>query len=177
MQGVATSFASGDTYKVGKATEIRLSESTPHPGLRNGADNTFGLGDHYQIEDRMRKEKCLLISPVPSGNDSAGTESIHISYLARPELPEYDDDDIEIDDRYEDTFYLCLEFYVGRYSSKYSAGEIEGKKQIYEKELKKHVGDINEPPSDHPVNLFGNRQNGAKGASSDRTGSGLHYPI
>jgi hypothetical protein len=37
-------FASGDTYKIGKAQKIRLSEATPHPGLREGATNDFTVG-------------------------------------------------------------------------------------------------------------------------------------
>lgn len=41
MQGVAKYFKNGDSYKVGKAQEIRLSMATPHPGLRDGATNDF----------------------------------------------------------------------------------------------------------------------------------------
>ncbi len=43
IQGSVVRFKSGDTYKVGKATEIKLSEATPHPGLRNGATNDFTI--------------------------------------------------------------------------------------------------------------------------------------
>ena len=42
--GTKFSFVSGDTYKVGKATEIRLRGTTPHPGLRSGARNYFSVG-------------------------------------------------------------------------------------------------------------------------------------
>jgi len=45
IQGDASMFASTDTYKVGIATEIRLSTATPHPGLRSGATNDFTVGD------------------------------------------------------------------------------------------------------------------------------------
>jgi len=40
----AVAFSSGNTYKVGKATEIRLKGTTPHPGLRSGARNYFSVG-------------------------------------------------------------------------------------------------------------------------------------
>ena len=39
--GTKKSFASGDTYKIGKAQKIRLTMDTPHPGLREGATNDF----------------------------------------------------------------------------------------------------------------------------------------
>jgi hypothetical protein len=42
--GSALRFDVGDTYKVGEAQEIRLSEATPHPGLRDGSSNTFAVG-------------------------------------------------------------------------------------------------------------------------------------
>jgi len=45
MRGAASAFSSGDTYKVGVANKIRLSESTPHPYLRDGARNYFSVGD------------------------------------------------------------------------------------------------------------------------------------
>ncbi len=38
-------FVNGDTYKVGRATEIRLSISPPHPGLRSGGRNYFYVSD------------------------------------------------------------------------------------------------------------------------------------
>ncbi len=44
IQGSASRFVSQDGYKVGRATEIKLSMATPHPGLRNGVLNVFTLG-------------------------------------------------------------------------------------------------------------------------------------
>ena len=43
FRGAATTFAFGDTYKVGKAQEISMSTSAPHRGMRDGADNTFDV--------------------------------------------------------------------------------------------------------------------------------------
>lgn len=40
----ALRFDKDDTFKVGQATEIRLSEATPHPGLRDGSSNNFAVG-------------------------------------------------------------------------------------------------------------------------------------
>jgi hypothetical protein len=178
IQGDKTTFAASDTYKIGLATEIRLSEATPHPGLRNGSDNTFDIGDSYQIESRVRDERCLLIGPVASGSDSAGVESVHVSYYARPELPLYDHDLIEIDDRYEEVFSACLDYYVAKYSSKYNDKEKLFKEQMYDQKLRKHTGDVDEPPRDVPVNFFTNRVGaGTRGSSSDRTASGLRYNV
>lgn len=178
IQGNKTTFATNDTYKIGLATEIRLSEATPHPGLRNGVDNTFEVGDTYQIESRERKERCLLISPVASASDGTGVESVYVSYYARPELPEYDDDEIEIDDRYEEVFSACLEYYVAKYSSKYTDDEKLKKEMIYDKKLRKHTGDVDEPPRDSPINLWENRKSGGtNGSSSNKTASGLKYNV
>jgi len=47
--GTALRFEEGDPIKVGRATEVRLSEATPHPGLRDGADNTFDVGSAKAI--------------------------------------------------------------------------------------------------------------------------------
>ena len=44
FRGATTTFASGDTYKVGKAQEISMSTAAPHRGMRDGADNTFDVG-------------------------------------------------------------------------------------------------------------------------------------
>lgn len=43
MRGANTRVKIGDTYKIGRATEIVLSEDTPHPGLRNGTANLFTI--------------------------------------------------------------------------------------------------------------------------------------
>ncbi len=40
-----TAFEPGDKYRVGKCDMIRLSASSPHPGLRFGANNYFNVGD------------------------------------------------------------------------------------------------------------------------------------
>jgi hypothetical protein len=45
IQGSNVRIRTGDTYKVGIATEITLSGSIPHPGLRYGIQNTFYVGD------------------------------------------------------------------------------------------------------------------------------------
>lgn len=45
MFGDARSFASGDFFKVGIANKIRLDTATPHPQLREGAQNYFAVGD------------------------------------------------------------------------------------------------------------------------------------
>ena len=45
MQGTKKRFALNDTYKVGRATEVRLSLAVPHPGLRNGTANYFKVTD------------------------------------------------------------------------------------------------------------------------------------
>lgn len=45
MQSAKRRIASGDTYAIGKATEIRLSLKVPHPGLRNGSYNYFKVTD------------------------------------------------------------------------------------------------------------------------------------
>ncbi len=45
IQGVVDTFILGDLYKVGRATEIRLSMDAPHPGLRDGANNRFAVSD------------------------------------------------------------------------------------------------------------------------------------
>jgi len=42
--GSTKRIAAGNTYKIGKAQKIRLSESAPHPGLREGATNDFTVG-------------------------------------------------------------------------------------------------------------------------------------
>ena len=43
--GKTSGFLNGDTYKVGRATEIRLSILPPHPGLRSGGRNYFSVSD------------------------------------------------------------------------------------------------------------------------------------
>lgn len=45
IQGIVDTFILGDLYKVGRATEIRLSMDAPHPGLRDGANNRFAVSD------------------------------------------------------------------------------------------------------------------------------------
>lgn len=45
IQGIVDTFILGDSYKVGRATEIRLSMDAPHPGLRDGANNRFYVSD------------------------------------------------------------------------------------------------------------------------------------
>lgn len=41
----SSGFVNGESYKVGRATEIRLSVSPPHPGLRSGGRNYFRVSD------------------------------------------------------------------------------------------------------------------------------------
>ncbi|MCK4714752.1 MAG: hypothetical protein KAT35_04200, partial [Candidatus Aenigmarchaeota archaeon] len=43
VRGVATAFASGDTYRVGVANIIRLNSASPHRGLRGGINNRFNI--------------------------------------------------------------------------------------------------------------------------------------
>jgi len=42
-RGLRTRIRPSDTYKIGRATEIVLSGSIPHPGLRQGASNSFNV--------------------------------------------------------------------------------------------------------------------------------------
>jgi len=44
MFGAVEEFGVGDTYWVGKATEIRLKNTLDHPGLREGVTNIFNVG-------------------------------------------------------------------------------------------------------------------------------------
>jgi len=44
VRGQATAFASGDSYKIGKAQKIRLDSAAPHRGLRGGLNNRFDVG-------------------------------------------------------------------------------------------------------------------------------------
>ena len=176
IQG-ATRFKDGDTYKVGIATEIRLSTTAPNYGLRNGAVNTFVVGDSYQIEDKWRDERVLMVAPTPSGNDTVGLESIFMTYSAVPQLPEEDDDILEIPDRYYQCIIKCTQWQVGILSSKYSDGEIEFKQQVYEQEIHKYRGDIHKPPISEPVNILRNRGMNGRRGRKDSTLSGVPYDL
>lgn len=74
MEGSAKRFASSDTYKVGVATEIRLSMDTPHPGLRDGADNTFSVGD-----TKATITGTTFTDTTVSGSSTSGAETDDIA--------------------------------------------------------------------------------------------------
>lgn len=68
--GTALRFEPTDTIKVGVATEIRLSEATPHPGLRDGADNTFDVG-----AVKATITGTTFTNTTATGSDTSGAES------------------------------------------------------------------------------------------------------
>lgn len=178
IQGSAKRFKATDTYKVGTATEIRLSTTAPNYGLRNGADNTFAVGDAYQIEDKWRDERCILLAPTPSSSDTVGAESMFMTYSACPQLPDEDDDIIEIPDQYFECLYKCSAWQVGKLSSKYGDSEIEMRQQVYEKEIHKQKGDVYKPPISEPVNVWGNRRfKYGRGDRKDSTVTGYAYDL
>lgn len=177
VTGSVYRFKSGDTYKVGTANRIKLSTTAPNYGLRNGADNTFAVGDTYQIEDKWRDERLLLIAPVPTSSDTVGAESILIQYSAVPQLPSDDSHIIEIPEQYYECIYKCSQWQIGQLSSKYGLNELEGMQVVYEKEIAKYAGDVNRPPTSEPVNVWKNRRIRGRGGRRDSTLSGVTFNL
>ena len=178
VTGTVYRFKSGDTYKVGTADRIRLSTTAPNYGLRNGAVNTFAVDDAYQIEDKWRDERVLLLSPTPSDDDTIGEESILIQYSAVPQLPTDDSHIIEIPEQFYEALFKCATWQTGKLSSKFSAIEVEGLQVIYEREAMKYKGDTHKPPSSETINVWENRKHrGGRGARSDSSITGVAYNL
>ena len=244
--GSALRFESGDTYKVGKAQKIRLSEDTPHPGLREGAANTFSAGsakatitgttftattvtgsstsgaeagdiaiasggshakvgsvadlsltvdkwiggiptagetvtvrecDKYQVQTEFRVEKVLWLKPTPSSSDTVGDESIELLVNSMINLPEEDDDPIEIPERYVDPILACLEWKAAERAGD-ARNVVDGLRAVYKFTVRSYTGDIYRPPVEHTMTAWGNRGYSGQGMGvKHQTLSGAKYDL
>lgn len=91
----ALRFASGDTYKVGKAQKIRLSEDTPHPGLREGATNDFTVGSA-----KATITGTTFTDTTVTGSSTSGAEAGDIAIASGGShglVEEVDDNELTVD--------------------------------------------------------------------------------
>lgn len=67
IRGSATTFSSGDTYKVGTAKKIRLSTDAPHRGLREGSSAVFNVGSETASMNATTFTDTRCTGSSPSG--------------------------------------------------------------------------------------------------------------
>ena len=245
MSEAATSFASGDSYKVGIATEIWLSTATPHPGLRDGSRNYFYLSaaaatmtgttftnttctgsstsgassgqvaiasggshglitnvaanvitvdkwiggkptdaetvniytaDKYQIQDKFTTEKTMWIGPTPDTSDSVGDESIIILYNELIQVPDEDDDPLEVDEMYEQPVLRCAEWQAATKTGIYNIGQLAEFEAVYRNTVRDYRGDVFAPPLG-PINPFNNRRGRGRIGYPHQTPNGLRWNV
>ena len=93
--GSSTAFASGDSYRVGVATEIRLDMATPHPGLRSGANNYFDVGT-----TKATITATTFTVTTVTGTSTSGAEVGDIAIAAggaHGEISAVDDNELTVD--------------------------------------------------------------------------------
>ena len=245
MSESATSFASGDSYKVGKATEVWLSTATPHPGLREGARNYFYLSsaaatmtgttftnttctgsattgaaadmiaiasggshglitsvddneltvdkwigglpsagetvtiytsDKYQIQDKFTTERTMWIGPTADSSDVAGDESIIILYNERIQVPDEDDDPLEVDEMYEQPVLRCVEWQAATKTGIYSVQQLAEFESVYRNTVRDYRGEVFAPPLG-PINPVKNRRGRGRRGYPHQTPNGLRWDV
>ena len=245
MSQSAILFASGDSYKVGKADEIWLSTATPHPGLRDGAKNYFYMSsvactmtgttftntrctgsstsgastgqvaiasggshglittvddnyivvdkwiggkpvdaetvaiytaDKYQVQDKFTTERALWIGPTIDSSDSAGEESITVLYNERIQVPDEDDDPLEVDEMYEQPVLRCSEWQTATKTGIYSIDELIKMEMLYRNTVQDYRGDVSAPPLG-PINPLNNRGGRGRIGYQNQTPNGLRWNI
>jgi hypothetical protein len=249
MQGEKLRIRPNDPYRVGTATEIVLSGSIPHPGLRDGVTNKFNVSaskatitntvfeftkvtgsiailttapeagdtviadtgqhaqveavyenyltvdrwiggmpnanticsvkkcDQYQIETKGLRQRVFSIAPTPDFSDTAGSASIIMLYNKVPDLPDDDNDRLEIDDRYRPLLIKCASWQAQRLSGIYTnnPAHLTFLEQEYRTSMNDYSLDSQAPPASTPLSVWDNRM--GRGVSGGRFegASGLRY--
>ena len=231
MQGEKLRIRPNDNYKVGTATEIVLSGSIPHPGLRDGVSNKFNVGeakatitntifeitkvtgsiailttvpetgdtviaksgqhaqveevyenyltvdrwiggmpnantacevkkcDKYQIETQGLKQRVFCIAPTPDFSDDLGSASMVILYNKVPDIPDDDNDRLEIDDRYRPLLIKCAYWQSSKLSGVYTnnPAHLTFLEQEYKTASNDYSLDSQAPPASTPLSVWDNR--------------------
>lgn len=90
-----TRFALNDTYKVGVANRIRLSDASPHPGLRSGAANEFSVGT-----TKATITGTTFTATTVTGSSTSGAEEDDIAIASggsHGKVTEVDDNELTVD--------------------------------------------------------------------------------
>jgi len=252
MQGAKLRIRPNDPYRVGTATEIVLSGSIPHPGLRDGVTNKFNVSaskatitntifeatkvtgtigvlttvpetgdtviassgqhaqveevyenyltverwiggmpnantvcsvkkcDQYQIETKGLKQRVFCIAPTPDFNDDLGTASIIMLYNKVPDLPDDDNDRLEIDDRYRPLLIKCAYWQSSKLSGVYTNNptHLTFLEQEYRTSMNDYSLDSQAPPASTPLSVWDNRMGrGGSGGRFEGAISGLKYDL
>ena len=131
--------------------------------------------DQYQIESQFRIERVLQIGPTPSASDTIGSESIIVLYNSILQVPEEDDDPIEIPQKFIEPIQECLKWKVAQLIPDYTDKEIKGLEGYYLATVARYAGDIYRPPINEPISPWTNRRKAVTRGVKDQTASGIRW--
>jgi hypothetical protein len=138
---------------------------------------TVRLCDEYQVEDRYRTQKVLWITPAIDTSDAIGSESLSILFNGVPNLPEEDDDPIEIPENYARPLQRCLRWYAEMARASMSEREIAALEGLYIQTAREFLGDIWQTPRSRQVSAVRNRRRVSRWGVKDQTLSGAKYQL
>ena len=132
--------------------------------------------DKYQVQDKYTTERSLWIGPTVDASDTVGDESITILYNERIQVPDEDDDPLEVDEMYEQPVLRCTEWQVATKTGIYSTDDLAKMEMIYRNTVKDYRGDVYAPPLG-PINPFLNRGGRGRIGYAHQTPNGLRWNI
>ena len=125
-----------DICKIGIANHIYLKtlNAFTSRAFHNGTDNTPTAGDAYRIQDRFETVPSIVIAPVPSTTDTAGSESLTIWYSSEPTQMYDDNDPSPIGDEWSD-YILDWAFILAIKRQPDRLGDIESLELVYKNKI------------------------------------------